>query len=92
MEEAFKIYKLTEAEVKKIANEPNEPHIHEFEELLVGLEGQLEHLIDFKSDTYSAPYVSYITKGKVHRVKPILIEGKCSVWVIRFSPDFIPGN
>lgn len=92
MEELFKIYKLSEAEVEKIANEPNEPHVHEFEELLVGLDGKLEHLIDFKTDTYTAPYVSFITKGKVHRVKPILVEGKCSVWVIRFNQDFIPGT
>lgn len=92
MIEQFKIYKFGVAEAEKVASQPNDPHVHEFEELLVGMEGELEHLIDFNSDIYRAPYVSFITKGKVHRVKPKLVDGKCSIWVIRFSSDFIPGT
>jgi len=92
MEEQFRIYRFTEAEAEKVANEPNEPHVHDFEELLVGVEGKLEHLIDFKADLYESPFVSFITKGKVHKVKPMLVDGRCSVWVIRFSADFIPGS
>lgn len=92
MEEKFKIYRFSEAEAEKVANEPNEPHVHDFEELLVGVEGHLEHLIDFKTETYAAPFISFITKGKVHRVKPMVVDGHCNLWVIRFQTDFIPGT
>mgnify|MGYP000950521548 CR=1 FL=1 len=92
MDEPFNIYMLNEEGAAKIAGKPNEPHIHEFEELLIGVEGDLEHLIDFKSDVYKAPYVSFITRGKMHRVRPLITGGKCRIWVIRFSSDFIPGT
>lgn len=92
MDELFEIYKLEAAQAEKIALQPNDPHTHEFEELLVGVEGQLEHLIDFRTETFNAPYISFITRGKTHRVKPMLINGRCSIWVIRFSTDFIPGT
>lgn len=92
MDELFNMYMLDEEGAAKIADKPNEPHVHEFEELIVGVEGDLEHLIDFKSDVYKAPYVSFISKGKMHRVKPALRNGKCKIWVLRFSSDFIPGT
>lgn len=92
MDELFNMYMLDEEGAAKIADKPNEPHVHEFEELIVGVEGDLEHLIDFKSDIYKAPYVSFISKGKMHRVKPALRNGKCKIWVLRFSSDFIPGT
>lgn len=92
MDELFNMYMLNEAGAARIAGKPNEPHVHEFEELIVGVEGDLEHLIDFKSAIYKAPYVSFISKGKMHRVKPALRNGKCKIWVLRFSSDFIPGT
>lgn len=90
MKHPFEIFKLTPQQATKIASMPNDPHVHEFEELLIGVEGSLEHLIDFKSDVYKAPYLSFIAKGKVHRLKPLATDGKCSVWVIKFDTDFIP--
>ncbi|MGE5382950.1 MAG: helix-turn-helix domain-containing protein [Omnitrophica WOR_2 bacterium] len=90
MEEPFDIYKLSADQARKLSTIPNDPHVHEFEELLVGIEGELEHLIDFKSDIYRAPYISFVTKGKMHRLQPKLLNGKCSLWVIRFQTDFIP--
>ncbi len=92
MKELFTISKLEAARASEIANTPNDPHIHEFEELLVGVQGKLEHLIDFRKDIYTAPYVSFIAKGKTHRLKPILHEGLCSIWVIKFQTDFLPGS
>ncbi|HLN53312.1 MAG TPA: helix-turn-helix transcriptional regulator [Lentimicrobium sp.] len=90
MKHPFEIFKLTPLQASKIASMPVDPHVHEFEELLVGVEGSLEHLIDFKSDVYKAPYLSFIAKGKVHRLRPLATDGKCSVWVIKFDTDFIP--
>jgi len=86
----FKIYCLTPDEALRIETQPNNPHDHEFEELIIGIEGVLEHFIDFKTETYTAPFVSFITKGKIHRVRPGLNNGRCDMWVIRFASEFIP--
>jgi AraC family transcriptional regulator, transcriptional activator of pobA len=90
MDQLVNIFRLDELEAMRIAANTNAPHTHDYEELLVGIEGELEHFIDFKSDKFSAPYISFVTKGKLHRVKPLLKDGKCSIWVIRFKSEFIP--
>jgi AraC family transcriptional activator of pobA len=90
MNELFKIFRVKEEEAKKISASPDEPHQHDFEELIIGREGMLEHFIDFKSEKVAAPCVSFVTKGKVHRVIPQLKNGKCDFWVLRFKSEFIP--
>ncbi len=90
MTQPFTIFNFNEDDVKKVAASVNEPHNHEFEELIVGIEGVLEHFIDFKTTTLDAPFVSFVTKGKVHRVKPGIKNGKCKMWVLRFKSEFIP--
>ena len=90
MNQLFKIFKVDEAESNKISASPDEPHQHDFEELIIGMEGQLEHFIDFKNTLLDAPLVSFVTKGKVHRVIPKLKNGKCDMWVLRFKSEFIP--
>ncbi|NWJ52216.1 MAG: helix-turn-helix transcriptional regulator [Bacteroidetes bacterium] len=90
MNEPFLIYKLNVDDAIKILASPEEPHIHDYEELIVGMEGRLEHFIDFKSAILNSPYVSFVTKSKIHRVKPIIAEGKFTIWVMRFRTDFIP--
>ncbi|MBK9730437.1 MAG: helix-turn-helix transcriptional regulator [Chitinophagaceae bacterium] len=90
MNELFKIFSVNAADAKKIAATPDEPHSHDYEELLVGMDGELEHFIDFKSQKLAAPFVSFVTKGKVHRVLPRIKNGKCNVWVLRFKSEFIP--
>lgn len=90
MIETFKIYQIGSEEVNEINAGVNEPHAHDFEELIIGIEGQVEHFIDFNTKVLDAPLVSFITKGKAHRVQPISKEGKCKMWVIRFKSEFIP--
>ncbi len=90
MSEPFTIQRMTVEDAERIAASVNEPHFHDYEELIVGIEGQLEHFIDFKASVFNAPYVSFVTKGKLHRVRPLVYEGKCKLWVIRFNTDFIP--
>ncbi len=90
MKEIFDINRLNLEEIEKIISEPDVPHHHDFEELIIGMEGDMEHFIDFKSQTFSSPYISFVTKGKIHRVLPCVVEGKCSIWVIRFKSEFIP--
>ncbi|MCC7245744.1 MAG: helix-turn-helix domain-containing protein [Saprospiraceae bacterium] len=89
MNQPFRIFKVAEAEASKIADTPNEVHHHDFEELIIGIEGSLEHFIDFKSTTIQAPFVSFVTRGKVHRVQPGLHNGAFQIWVLRFKSEFI---
>ena len=90
MKEIFDINRLNLEEIEKIISEPDIPHNHDYEELIIGMEGDMDHFIDFKSQTFSSPYISFVTKGKMHRVFPLVVEGKCSIWVIRFKSEFIP--
>ncbi|WP_343659125.1 helix-turn-helix transcriptional regulator [Chryseobacterium sp.] len=89
MKDIFKIFKIDAAESERINAIDNEPHHHDFEELLIGKYGQLEHFIDFKSQLIDAPFVSFIAQGKVHRAKPMVKDGKCDIWTIRFKREFI---
>ena len=86
----FKIYKIDANEALRIQQSKNEIHQHDFEELIIGVEGKLEHFIDFKTITYAAPFISFVTQGKNHRVKPLLNNNNIEFWVIRFKSEFIP--
>ncbi len=90
MDKLFHIFRLGLAAVEEIAQSLNDPHVHEFEELIIGVEGELEHFIDFKSEKFVAPFVSFVTKGKVHKVKPSVRDGKFDMWVIEFKSELIP--
>lgn len=89
MDKIIKIFKLDLEQAQKIANLPNEPHSHDFEELLIGTKGLLEHFIDFHSEIIEAPFVSFVTQGKIHRVKPMPKDGQCDIWSIRFKAELI---
>ncbi len=89
MNQLFGIFKVDEVDAAKIIASPDPPHQHDFEELIIGIEGELEHFIDFNTTTLDAPLVSFVTKGKVHRVIPKAKNGKCDMWVLRFKSEFI---
>ncbi|MEQ9216854.1 MAG: AraC family transcriptional regulator [Cyclobacteriaceae bacterium] len=89
MEKLIHTFFVDAAEAEKIANSPDNAHNHDYEELLIGVEGSLEHFIDFDSRKIKSPYISFVTRGKVHRLIPRLEDGKCYVWVIRFKSEFI---
>lgn len=86
----FDIFKVGRSEAEKIASSSGDAHHHDYEELLIGLEGALEHFIDFRTEVFEAPYISFVTKGKIHRLVPLIRNEKCEVWVIRFNSEFIP--
>jgi len=90
MDQLFHIFKQTSDDVEKIRSLPNEPHQHDFEELILCDEGSLEHFIDFKTVSYQAPVVGFVSKGKIHRVKPVVKDGKCTMWILRFKSEFLP--
>ena len=89
MQQMFTIFQLGADDVARIATSENEPHTHDYEELLVGVKGTVEHFIDFDSQLIEAPFVSFVAKGKVHRVVPGLQNGECNIWGIRFRSEFI---
>lgn len=89
MKQLFEIFRINADDARQIAASPNEPHQHEYEELIVGMEGRLEHFIDFKTSTLETPLVSYVAKGKIHRVVPMPYNDLCNMWVIRFKSEFI---
>lgn len=89
MNQLFSISRIDAAEASKLASMPSEVHIHAFEELLVGIHGELDHFIDFKTTIVRAPFVSFIAKGKAHRLVTRLQNGQFDVWVIRFKSEFI---
>jgi AraC family transcriptional activator of pobA len=42
------------------------PHVHDYEELLIGLDCENGHFIDFREKNLKAPFVSFVAQGKVH--------------------------
>ena len=90
MNQLFRIYKVTVEDAERISESPNEPHDHDYEELIIGMEGELEHFIDFRTEKFISPFISFVTRGKVHRVNPLLRKKKFSMWVIAFKGEFIP--
>jgi len=90
MTDLFKIYKIEPKDVAEIDRLTNDIHNHEFEELIIGVEGKATHFIDYKSAIYIAPFVIFVTKGKMHRIRPQTVAGRCDFWVIRFKSEFIP--
>lgn len=89
MTEMFRIFSVNPDDAVRLAANLSEPHIHDFEELIIGINGQLEHFIDYKTTLFEAPLISFVTKGKVHRAKPMEKEGACFMWVINFNSEFI---
>jgi AraC family transcriptional regulator, transcriptional activator of pobA len=89
MDQLFNIFRIDAVKAKEIEAAPDEPHIHDFEELIVGMIGKLDHFVDFKSNTVEAPLVSFITKGKAHRIVTKLQNGNFDMWVLRFKSEFI---
>jgi len=90
MNQLFNISVHGEEDALKLAASPDEPHMHDFEELIIGVEGEMEHFIDFKTTSFNSPFVSFVTKGKVHRVKTGLQNGKFKFWLVNFKSEFIP--
>ena len=77
MERLFRITRIGPEEAIKINSTPSEPHKHDYESLIIGSVGILEHFVDFKTTVIEAPLVSFIAKGKF------------DMWLLRFNSDFI---
>ena len=89
MNQLFNIFRIDTFRAQEIAAMPDAPHVHDFEELIVGMTGKLDHFVDNKTDTIEAPLVSFIAKGKAHRIVTKLQNGNFDMWVLRFKSEFI---
>ena len=90
MEQLFAISRLGSKDVEERSFTDNGPHIHDYEELLIGMEGEIEHLIDFRLQRLPAPFISFVAQGKPHLVKPGPKDGRCDIWMVQFKSEFIP--
>ena len=89
MDRLFDITRIETLRAVEIEAMPDQPHVHDFEELIVGIRGKLEHFVDFNTTEVEAPLVSFIAKGKVHRIITKLQDGHFDMWVLRFKSEFI---
>jgi len=89
MEKQFHIFEITEELAEVLIAKSEEAHFHDFEELIIVTEGSLEHYIDFQMETLEAPFASYVSMGKMHRVIP---HKDLRGWVINYQNEFIPNS
>jgi AraC family transcriptional activator of pobA len=85
----FRIYEITKEMVAVLLTKSEKLHFHDYEELIIVTEGSLEHYIDFQAEVVSAPFVSYISLGKMHR---IVLHEDFRGWVINYQTEFIPDS
>jgi AraC family transcriptional regulator, transcriptional activator of pobA len=90
MEQLFNISRLGIKEAERLSTKDNEPHVHDYEELLVGMDGEIGHFIDFQSKKLSAPFISFVAQGKPHLVKPGIKDDRFDIWMLMFKSEFIP--
>jgi AraC family transcriptional activator of pobA len=86
----FIILQRNDKEIAEALSLPNEPHNHDWEELIIITDGIVEHFIDFKKEVFEAPIVTFVTRGKMHSINVLPKEGKRNLWGIRFKSEFIP--
>lgn len=90
MDQLFTITRLGLKEIQAASTMFSEPHTHDYEELLIGTEGEIEHFIDFRTKRIPAPYISFVAQGKIHKVTPVVIGNKGAAWLLKFRSEFIP--
>lgn len=89
MNELFEIFRVNKSVLKDLVKASKVPHQHHYEEIIVVINGTIEHFIDFDSTLLHAPFVSFITKGKPHQIRPIDNSEDCDGFVIRFQSEFV---
>lgn len=69
MNAPFAIIELT-AELKRVVTGINEPHRHDFEEVIIVTQGNPSYLLDAKKIHLSPPSAVYVALGKIHEFIP----------------------
>lgn len=89
MKELFEILRVDKEISRQLVERSKIPHPHNYEEIIVVVKGEIEHFIDFESKLLQAPFVSFITKGKPHHIKPKDNDTDSEGYVIRFQSEFV---
>jgi len=89
MEKQFHIIEITKELVESLKAKSEAAHFHDFEELIIVTEGSLEHFIDFQVEVVAAPFASYVSMGKMHRV---VEHADLRGWIINYQNEFIPDS
>lgn len=89
MDSLFSIWKVDRDEALRIAESTYIVHVHDFEELIVGVKGGIEHTINCELTLAEAPLVAFVAKGQPHKLTLKLVNDEFDMWVIRFKSEFI---
>lgn len=85
---SFGISRMQDIYAKR-KGKPDEPHRHDYYTILVILDGEGQHIIDFNKHTLEKNQVYFISPGQVHQ----LTEDKPTLgYAIVFSPQFLVLN
>jgi len=89
MHQLFNIFEVTQSAIEYRLAHPEPPCRHDYEEIMVGTNGQMDHCIDFQMQRSVAPSVVFIPRGKIHYTLP---SEDARGWVIQFKSEFAPGT
>lgn len=89
MDQLFKIFRLDTKMITECDATLTKPYKNDFEELIIGTKGILEFFVDFQTNIIEAPLVSFVAKGKIHRIITKLMNNDFDMWVLRFKSEFI---
>ncbi len=88
MEVPFKIFRVNQGLAKKYAQNNTQAHRHTHEEILISIKGDAEHIVDFNTTTLKSPFVSFVTKGKSHHLRPKK-DTESEGYAILFQSEFV---
>ena len=89
MQQLFNIFEVTQSNIEYRLAHPEPPCRHDYEEIMIGTNGQIDHCIDFRMERSIAPSVVFIPMGKIHYTQP---SKDARGWVIQYKSEFAPGT
>jgi AraC family transcriptional regulator, transcriptional activator of pobA len=85
--EPFRLVQIGAERVRQILQEPNPPHRHEYQEIILIHQGSMVHQLDDLQEEIPSPALVVIPKGRIHKLDPSPdFEGSA----IRFHDEFLP--
>lgn len=90
-EQYIEIVEFDENKLKRMSQFIFDPHNHDDEELLIITQGEMEHFIDFQNTIIPAPFISFVNRGKMHRIQ--FRKDKNGLfpagWLLRFKNELV---
>ena len=83
----FRIVKLTKENLEPALINPQVPHRHGHEEIIIITHGKPSHFLDFTKVELQSPMIVYVAQGKVHSFIP---DTDTLGWVIRYKNELVP--